>query len=161
MCNRSLSMKYFQFFKICKPFDKKREKTLIQQLVRKEKLRKFVLFSISDCFTRLFKRIINHFFYFACSSAAQFLLFEIRMMQEISKGEIGNNKQLGMANIYLSYLLFQKQFQSLSNEHNTKCYVISGVWTIAPEENCPPAWVRVQVRFRVKFWELFSLKAIV
>ena len=42
--------------------------------------------------------IINHFFCFASSFAAQFLLFDIRMTQEISKGEVGNGKQLGMAN---------------------------------------------------------------
>ena len=82
-------MKSFQFFKICKRFDKKREKTLIQQSMRKEKLRKAVLCSVTDCFTKPFKRIINHFFYFECSFTVQFLLFEIRMTQEISKGEIG------------------------------------------------------------------------
>ena len=36
--------------------------------------------------------IINDFFYFASSFAAQFFLFDIRMMQEISKGEEGNIK---------------------------------------------------------------------
>ena len=36
--------------------------------------------------------------YFASLFAAQFLLFEIRMTQEISNGETGNSKYLGMAN---------------------------------------------------------------
>ena len=88
-------MKSFQFSKIYKRFDEKREKTLIQQSMRKEKQRKVVLCSITDCFTKPFKRIINlllFFFHFSCSYAAQFLLFEIRMRQETSKGEIGNDK---------------------------------------------------------------------
>ena len=89
--NESLSMKIFQFFKIYQRFDKEREKALIQQLMRKEKLRKFVLYSRTDCFIKPFKMIINHIFYFASSFAAQFLLFEIRITQEILKGEIARN----------------------------------------------------------------------
>ena len=38
-------MKSYQFFKIYKHFYKKREKTVIQQSMRKEKLRKFFLFN--------------------------------------------------------------------------------------------------------------------
>ena len=41
---------------------------------------------------------INHFFCFAILFAAQILLFDIRMTQEIPKGEIGDGKWLGMAN---------------------------------------------------------------
>ena len=37
---KSLSMKYYQFFKICKRFDKEREETLTQRSMGKEKLRK-------------------------------------------------------------------------------------------------------------------------
>ena len=37
-------MKSYQFLKICKRFDKEREKTLTQQSMRKEKLRKAGLF---------------------------------------------------------------------------------------------------------------------
>ena len=48
--------------------------------------------------------IIKRFFYFNFS---QFLLFDIRMTQEISKEETGNGKQLGMANYNH---LFQTQF---------------------------------------------------
>ena len=42
-------------------------------------------------------------FYFASSFAAHFLLFEIRTMQEIQKGEIANDKQLGMANYKIHF----------------------------------------------------------
>ena len=40
----------------------------------------------------------DHSFCFASSFAAQCLLFNIRMTQEILKGEVGKGKQLGMAN---------------------------------------------------------------
>ena len=86
----------FQFFQIYQCFDKEREKTLIEQSMRKEKLcYKFALcktlyFVIIDCFIKPFKMIINHIFYFASSFTAQFLLFQIRMTQEMSKVEIGN-----------------------------------------------------------------------
>ena len=84
MCNEYLPMKPFQFFKIYKRFDKEREKTLIQQSVRKEKLREVVLksCSINDCFIKPFKMIINHFFYFACSLAAQFFKIYKRFDKE-------------------------------------------------------------------------------
>ena len=85
-------MKSYQFFKICKRFDKEREKTLMQQSIKKEKLRKVGLCFITGCFIKSFNMIINHFFCFASSFAAQFLLFDIRMTQEISKGEVGNGK---------------------------------------------------------------------
>ena len=82
-------MKSYQFFKICKHLDKEREKTLVQQSMRKEKMRKV---GLCLCFIKSFNMIINHFFCFASSFAAQFLLFDIRMTQEISKGEVGNGK---------------------------------------------------------------------
>ena len=44
--NESLPMKSYQFFKICKRFDKERGKTLMQQSMSKEKQRKFGLFYI-------------------------------------------------------------------------------------------------------------------
>ena len=56
--------------------------------MRKEKLRKVRLCFIAGFFIRMF----NHFFCFASSFAAQFLLFDIKMSQEISKGEVGNGK---------------------------------------------------------------------
>ena len=37
-------------------------------------------------------------FYFAGSFTSQFLFFYVEMTQEISKGEIGNDKQLEIAN---------------------------------------------------------------
>ena len=60
--NESLPMKSYQFFKICKRFDKEREKTLMQQSMRKEKLRKVGLCFITGCFIKSFNMIINHFF---------------------------------------------------------------------------------------------------
>ena len=84
-------MKSYQFFKTYKCFDnektetqqkallEKTEKTPIQQSMRKiKKLISWTLF-----YNRLF-------YYFASAFAAQFSLFIIRMMQEISKGEIGS-----------------------------------------------------------------------
>ena len=97
-------MKSHQFFKINKRFDKEREKTLIQQSMRKEKLRKYGLCFITGYFIKPFKMTMNHFFfnrsfcsqdfvfYFPSSFAVQFSFFVIRMMPEISKGEIGNGK---------------------------------------------------------------------
>ena len=101
--NESWLMKFYQFFKINKRFYKKREKTLIQQTMRKEKLRKVGLCFIIGYFIKPYKMIINNFFFnrsfcsqdffnFTSSFTAQVLLFDIRMTQEISKGEVGNGK---------------------------------------------------------------------
>ena len=79
-------MKSYQFFKICKRFDKEREKTLMRKSMRIEELRKV------SCFLKSFNMIIDHLFCFASSFPAQFLLFDIRMTQEISKGKLGNGK---------------------------------------------------------------------
>ena len=80
-------MKSYQFFKICKRFGKEKEKSLLQQSMRKVRL-----CFITGCFIKSFNMIIIHFICFASSFAAQFLLFDIRMKQEISKGEAGNGK---------------------------------------------------------------------
>ena len=90
--NESLPMKSYQFFKICKRFDKEREKTLMQQSMRKEKLRKVGLCFITGCFIKSVNMIINRVFLFHKLStfAGHFLLFDIRMTPEISKGEVGN-----------------------------------------------------------------------
>ena len=55
-------MKSYQFFKICKRFDKEREKKLMQLPMRKEKLRKAELCFTKGCFIKSFNMIINHFF---------------------------------------------------------------------------------------------------
>ena len=60
--NGSLPMKSYQIFKISKRFDKEREKTLMQQSMRKEKQRKVGLCFITGCFIKSFNMIINHFF---------------------------------------------------------------------------------------------------
>ena len=85
-------MKSYHFFKIWKRFDKEREKTLMLQSMRKEKLRKVGLCFITSCFVKSFNMIIIYLFCFGISFAAQFLLFDIRMTQEISEGEVGNGK---------------------------------------------------------------------
>ena len=97
-------MKSYQFFKICEGFDKEREKKLMQQSMRKEKLKKSGLCFIKGCFIKSFNMIINHVFVLASSFAAQFLVFDIRMTQEISKGEEGNGKELGMT-IFISKII--------------------------------------------------------
>ena len=55
---KALPMKSYQFFKISKPFDKEREKTLMRQSVRKERLRKVGLCFKTDCFIKTFSLII-------------------------------------------------------------------------------------------------------
>ena len=65
--------------------------------MRKEKLRA-AFCSVTVCFSKPFKRTIDQFFYFPCSLAARLFLFEIRMMQEISKEETGKDIKLGMTN---------------------------------------------------------------
>ena len=73
-----LSIKSYQFTKF-----------LIQQSVKKEKLRKVGLCVITGCFIKLFKMIGNHFsFCFSSSFTARLWLFDIRDI----KREIGNDK---------------------------------------------------------------------
>ena len=55
----------------------------MQQSMRKKKLRKVDLCFITGCFIWSFDMVINHFFCFASSFAAQVLLFDISMTQEI------------------------------------------------------------------------------
>ena len=55
-------MKFYQFLKIWKDFNKEKEKTLMQQSMRKEKQRKVGLCFITGCFIKSFNMIINHFF---------------------------------------------------------------------------------------------------
>ena len=56
-------MKSYQFLKICKRFDKEREKVLMQQSIRKEKLRKVALCFIKGCFIKSFNMITIFLFY--------------------------------------------------------------------------------------------------
>ena len=101
--NESLLMKSYQLFKIYIRFYKKREKALIQQSMRKEKLRKFGLYFIKHVILWLWKwQLISFssiglfvhkiFFYFTSSFTTQFMFFDVGMTQEISKGEIRNDK---------------------------------------------------------------------
>ena len=84
-----LSINSYQFFKIYKHFDKKREKTFIQQSMGKEKLRKIGLCFITGCFIKTFKMIINHFFFISQAHSQRNYGF---LISGISKGEIGNGK---------------------------------------------------------------------
>ena len=63
----------------------------------------WTLFYLTGYFMKPLKMAINHFFfsrsfcsqdtfYFASSFTAQLLFFDVRMRQEISKGEIGDDK---------------------------------------------------------------------
>ena len=81
-------MKSYQFFKIYKRFYKKREKTVIQQSMRKEKLRKNIY--LTGYFMKPLRMAINHFFfsrsfcsqdffYFGSLFTAQFLFFDVRI----------------------------------------------------------------------------------
>ena len=78
-------MKSFQFFKIYKRFNEERKKIIMQQSMRKEKLRKVGLCFITGCFIKSFNMMINHFLFHKLifCFAAQFSLFHIRMKQEI------------------------------------------------------------------------------
>ena len=115
-------MKSYQFSEIYKHFYKKREKMLIQQSMREKKLRKVGLCFVTVYIIKPLKMSVNHFFFnrFFCSQyfflffsfAEQFTLLDIRMIQEISKGEIGNGKLLGIANY------------NIHLENNFKCLVM-------------------------------------
>ena len=106
VCPLGMMMKPYQLFRFYKPFRKEREKTLIQQSMRIEKLGKVGLCFIKVCFIKLFKIItifslvglfVHKNFLFASSFAAQFSRFDIRLTQGFSKREIGNSKLLRIA----------------------------------------------------------------
>ena len=81
-------MECYQSFKIHKWFDKERDKTLMRQSMRKEKLKKvdFVLQQVVNI-------IINQFFIFQAHSQPNvcFLISGWRK-NYLSKGEVGNGK---------------------------------------------------------------------
>ena len=56
-------MRSYQFLKICKRFDKEREKKLMQQSMRKEKLSNFGFCFVTGCFIKSLNMIINRFLY--------------------------------------------------------------------------------------------------
>ena len=51
-------MKSYTFFKIYKRLNKERQKALMQQSMRKEKLREVGICFITDCFLKPFKMIL-------------------------------------------------------------------------------------------------------
>ena len=87
-----LSNQMFQivikFFKICKRLDKVREKTIVQQSMRKEKMRKV---GLCFCFIKSFNMIINHFFVYQAHSQPNFCFLIIKRGSR-------ERKQLGMTN---------------------------------------------------------------
>ena len=85
-------MKSYLFFKIWNSFDKERVKTLMQQSMRKKILRKVGLCSKAGCFIKSFNMIINHFLILQVHSQPNICFFDIRMTQEISKGEFEDDK---------------------------------------------------------------------
>ena len=84
-----LLIKFYQFFKIYQRFDKEREKTLIQQSMTKENLRKFGLCFITSCFIKPFKMITDNFFFISQTHSQRSYGF---LVSGMSKGEIGNSK---------------------------------------------------------------------
>ena len=110
---KCLMIKSYQFFQILQRFYKEREKTLIEQSMKIEELRKIGLRFITGCFIKPFKMIIifsliglfvyKIFIDFASSFAAQFLLFNIRMTQEISNRKIGKLMSMWLANYHIYF----------------------------------------------------------
>ena len=87
ICNESLAMKSYQFFKICKRFDKESEKTLMQRSVRKEKLRKVGLCFITGCFIKFINMIVNHFFVLQTHLQPNFCFWISGWRKKYQKGE--------------------------------------------------------------------------
>ena len=101
--NESLPVKSYQFFKIYKRFYKKEKNSHTAVNEQRKNERSCTLFYLTGYFMKPLKIVLNHFFfnrsfcsqdcfYFASLFTAQFLFFDVTMMQEISKGEIGNEK---------------------------------------------------------------------
>ena len=67
---------------------RKEKKTLIQQSMKKEKLRKVGLCFITGCFIEPFELIISYFFISQAHSQRNFSF----LISRISKGEIGKGK---------------------------------------------------------------------
>ena len=65
-------MKSYQLSKIFKHFDKEREKTLMHQSMRKEKLRKVGLCFVTGCFIKPFNMMIYQFFVLQAHSQPNF-----------------------------------------------------------------------------------------
>ena len=118
--NESLPMMSYLFFKIYKRFYKKIEKTVMQQSMQKGKLKKVALCFITGSFIEPFKLTLTffpsvglfftRFFFTSQTRSAQSSLFDIKITQEISKGDTGNGKELGMANYRIC---FKKYFNRL------------------------------------------------
>ena len=76
-------MKSYQFFKIYKRLYKKREKTLIQQSMRRKQLRKVGLCFITGYFIKPFKMTVTHFFFNRSFCSQDFFLFRKPVRSEM------------------------------------------------------------------------------
>ena len=76
----------------------RKEKKHLRSSQWEKKTEKFWTFFYNRLFYKVLWYDNESFFCFASSFTAQFLLFDIRMTQKISKREEGNDKLLGMAN---------------------------------------------------------------
>ena len=85
--NESLPIKFYQVFKICKRFDKEREKILMQQSTRKEKLRKVGFCFITGCSIKSFNLIINDFFVSQAHSQSNFCFLVSGWRKKYQKGK--------------------------------------------------------------------------
>ena len=112
--NESLPMK------IWKCFDKEREKTLMQQSKRKEKLGKVGLCFITGCFIKSCNMIINHFLLWKIICSPIFAFWYQEYARNIKRWsrerQIAKNGKL--------QCLFQEWFQSFGNEHNTNNFFL-------------------------------------
>ena len=92
----------------------------MQQSMQKGKLKKVALCFITGSFIEPFKLTLTffssvglfftRFFFTSQIRSAQSSLFDIKITQEISKGDTGNGKELGMANYRIC---FKKYFNRL------------------------------------------------
>ena len=84
-----LTDEILSIFQNCKRFDKEREKTLMQQSTRKEKLRKVGLRFITGCFIKSFIMTIDHFFVSQANSQPNFCFLISGWGTKYQKGKLG------------------------------------------------------------------------
>ena len=84
-----LADEILSIFQNCKRFDKEREKTLMKQSTRKEKLRKVGLRFITGCFIKSFIMTIDHFFVSQANSQPNFCFLISGWGKKYQKGKLG------------------------------------------------------------------------
>ena len=95
------------------------------------------------------------FFYFANSFTAQFLFFDVRMTQENWKGEIGNDKQLGIANCNIDTL------QTLIHQPSYCCRELTSAhsWQLASNQK-PLISYRMSLSTKLSYPLKFALSTL-